>query len=797
MNFDNVKTADCVNKAVTPANKTDVVKDKDYVPPTTDDPNCSDYEWAALNPDKCSNAPSIARLIIEPSPDAQVEEGKVAKFDARLEFEFADGKIKHKKVTEFADWSSSDEALASHTSDGRFKIGQVTADTSVDVFASYTPEVDGEVHPKLNASAPLDIKDNCLRVGMDIVLVVDRSGSMLRKDSAGEERLSAAKSAALGLVDGANLPDMAQEGTTTTGDYDRMAVLSYAGNKDEGSNVTTHIKLSPTGDSIRAGVNDIQIAEECGGQGVNISTCATGIGGGLSDAYDLLKADGKLGKRKVIIVLTDGHENVCETGKYPKVIADTIKKDVEQAVSSITESNGTATATYAVAAGSNGFSAGETVHITGATGANAAKYNGPHYILTVPDATTFTFAVDSETGNAAGTLKAARNAANTMIVVVGFHTTGSKSIRRCDGTGRTVDQFLGTDIASCNLYYTASNRADLVKVFQKIHNLICADNQGGSPCHYVAPPTETSDNPCLNDRHNYHGLKNWSLSKGRIDLMGADIWSSLSPGNGQYVGLIGNRGTIIGSDKIQSLKGTNCQRFRAPFDEQYGGIQTKKTYVLESGKYELIVSLAGNREVSFPNLGNQLCSTVRVSVGGRQVGKLDRANNRFASAPDSIGTVDWGFLDGDPRLVTRKLEGAVAEKIITVDPMKDFANYFLQFEGDGEDVHIRVEQYPLGWNLNTYEHTVDSSVFDGHGCGSRVVNPVSVREYGGFWTHKGHLVPNEKYEELRYQTSGADEFIGPVPFGILLGEVTLNEVLSDGTRRQIFYDNFDNEKVCS
>jgi len=199
--------------------------------------------------------------------------------------------------------------------------------------------------------------------------------------------------------------------------------------------------------------------------------------------------------------------------------------------------------------------------------------------------------------------------------------------------------------------------------------------------------------------------------------------------------------------------------------------------------------------VSFPNLGNQLCSTVRVSVGGRQVGKL--WHDRFASTPDDVGTVDWGFLDGDPRLVTRKLEGAVAEKIITVDPMKDFANYFLQFEGDGEDVHIRVEQYPLGWNLNTYEHTVDSSVFDGHGCGSRVVNPVSVREYGGFWTHKGHLVPNEKYEELRYQTSGADEFIGPVPFGILLGEVTLNEVLSDGTRRQIFYDNFDNEKVCS
>ena len=797
MNFDNVKTADCVKKASTPEDKSDVVKDDDYIPPTTDDPDCSDHEWAALNPSKCSNAPSKPKLIIEPSSGAQVEEGKVAKFDARLEFEFPDGKIKHKKVTDLADWSSSDESLASHTSDGRFKIGQVTADTSVDVFASYTPEVDGEVHPKLNASAPLDIKDDCLRVGMEIVLVMDRSGSMLRKDSAGEERLSAAKVAARGLVDGANLPDMGQEGITTAGDYDRIAVISYAGNKETGSNVTTHIKLSPTEESILAGVNDIQIAEDCGGQGANLYTCATGMGGGLSEAYDLLNADGKLGKRKVIVVLTDGHENVCESGKHPKVIADTIKADVEQAVSSITESTGTATATYTVSAGSSSFSAGETVHITGATGANAAKYNVPHYILTAPSATTFTFDVDSGTGNAAGTLKAARNGANTMIVAVGFHTTGSKSIRRCDGVSRTIDQFLGTDIASCNLYYTASNRADLVKVFQKINKLICDNNQSGSPCHYVAPPTETSENPCLKDRHNYYGFKNWVLSKGRVDLMGADIWNSLSPGNGQYVGLIGNRGTIIGSTNIQKLTGTNCQKFRAPFDEQFGGIQTKKTYVLDPGKYELIVTLAGNREVLFPNLGRQLCSTVRVSVGGKQAGGLKMG--RTATSPDEVGTVDWGFKDGAPRLITRKLESTVAEEVITVDPMQNFSNYFLQFDGDGEDVHIRVEQYPLGWNINSYEHTVDAAVFEGKkkGCGSNVINPVSVREYGGFWTDKSFLVPGERFEELRHQTSGADEFIGPVPFGVLLGEVTLNEVLSDGTRRLLFYENFDGEKVCT
>jgi hypothetical protein len=785
MNFDNVKTANCLKNVKQPTE--DVLKD-DYTPPTEDAADCSNHEYAALNPTKCSNAPSITRLVIEPSTGAQVEEGKVAKFDARLEFLFPDGKLKYKKVTELANWSSSDEALASYDVDGKFKIGLVDADTSIDVYASYQPEGSTK---REDANAPLTITNNCLRVGMDIVLVMDRSGSMLRKDSAGEERLTAAKAAARGLVDGANLPDMKQEGIVTSGDYDRIAILSYAGNKETGSNVTTHIKLSPTAESIIAGVNDIQVSVECGGQGDSLNTCATGIGGGLSSAYELLKDDGALGKRKVIVILTDGHENVCESGKYPKVIADTIKADLEKSVSSITESSGTATATTSA---SHGFSAGETVHVTGATGANAAKYNVPHYILTTPNATTFTFAVESGTGNAAGTLKTARNAANTMIAVVGFHTNGGKSIRRCDGTARTIDQFLGTDIASCNLYYTASNKADLVNVFQKIHKLICDNNQSGSPCHYVAPPNEVFDNPCLKDRHNYQGLKNWIISKGFIDLMGADIWNSLAPGNGQYVGLIGNRGRIITQNPRKITPETNCQKYWAPFDEQFGGIETKNSYTLTDGKYELIVKLAGNREVTFPNLGNQLCSSVRVSVGGTQAGEV--SSRRGISGTDEVGTVDWGFKDGTPRLVTRKLEGSVADRVFTIDPMSSFKEYRIQFDGNGEEAHIRVEQYPLGWNINGYTFDVDPTVFEGKGC-SDANTSISVREYSGFRTDVGYLVPGERFENYRHQTSGGDEFIGPIPFGVLFGEARLERIEADGTRTAIFSDNFDDEKVCT
>ena len=100
---------------------------------------------------------------------------------------------------------------------------------------------------------------------MDIVLVMDRSGSMLRKNSTGVSRLDSAKEASAALIVGEKLPDMEQEGITTSGDYDRIAVLSYAGNKETGSNVTTHIKLAPTKESARAGVADIQVSDECGG----------------------------------------------------------------------------------------------------------------------------------------------------------------------------------------------------------------------------------------------------------------------------------------------------------------------------------------------------------------------------------------------------------------------------------------------------------------------------------------------------------------------------------------------------
>ena len=64
------------------------------------------------------------------------------------------------------------------------------------------------------------------------------------------------------------------------------------------------------------------------------------------------------------------------------------RADVEQTVSTLTQNAGTATATVAA----HGYQVGDVVRISGA---EQAEYNGLQTILTVPDANSFTFAVDS------------------------------------------------------------------------------------------------------------------------------------------------------------------------------------------------------------------------------------------------------------------------------------------------------------------------------------------------------------------------------------------------------------------
>lgn len=81
------------------------------------------------------------------------------------------------------------------------------------------------------------------------------------------------------------------------------------------------------------------------------------------------------------------------------VLAFTANTALSRTLTSITESSGTATGTFA----SHGFSAGDRIRISGAT---PTLYNNTFVILTVPTANTFTFAIASGTGSASGTILA-------------------------------------------------------------------------------------------------------------------------------------------------------------------------------------------------------------------------------------------------------------------------------------------------------------------------------------------------------------------------------------------------------
>ncbi|HIA01847.1 MAG TPA: VWA domain-containing protein [Myxococcales bacterium] len=737
MKFDKVKTADCLRKAtvVVP----DITEPK-YVPPTEEIDYCKDElfafmagqclteEYAAT---LCNEMPGISGIRIFPQPRTgatavEVEGGHKIKFRIKVNFVYG-GETREVDVSEFEahpdsngndfysfdyDLYSEDTVLEREGPGSQdnyptvFKAGVVTADTNTTVYArlelfchsgdAVTP-VAG-----FKAEVPVTVKTECQRIGTDFALVVDRSGSMLRDDKTDRSRLVGAKEACLACIAGAKWPTLDAEGSIITNqEYDRLAVISYAGTKGV-SNTTRHTeKFVWTQSEAEKQIKEIQVAEACGGQGKNLETCSTGMGGGLLEAYNMMLEDPRKGKRRLIILITDGYENVCATGEFPETVAATIKTD---------------------------SASSETV--------------------------------------------------KPLIVAIGFRTLGAKTVRKCDNTSITVSAYL-TSIASCDLYYAAQDTDELDQILQTIHEVICKLNNADELCddaaYSITGPTETNPNPCLNAQYNYKGFDNWVVSRGYVDLMGGDIWGSLFTGSGKFVGLIGQRGSLI--EKEAYLWGNhkgNCQKYWVPWDRQFGGIETIENFVFESGQeYQLTINLAGNGAVTFADLGKELCSTVRVSVGGVQAGEL--YNDYYQDWPDAAGTPRWGYNKGIPVLCTRELVNPIYNKTITVDPMSDITPHVITISGRGNSGAIRIEQFPLGWNKNTFTQDVDPEVFAGRGCVD-VINPVSVREYGGFRTDMGTLRPDERYEQYRYQTSGGDEFVAPPAFGVCVIDVKLEKI---------------------
>ncbi|MDB4950398.1 MAG: motif putative anchor domain protein [Gemmatimonadetes bacterium] len=98
-------------------------------------------------------------------------------------------------------------------------------------------------------------------------------------------------------------------------------------------------------------------------------------------------------------------------------------------------------------------------------------------------------------------------------------------------------------------------------------------------------------------RADFHGLRQWEVAGGSVDLQGTYPFAYLPPGHGMYVDLDGSRGHA-------------------------GTLRTRAELRLAPGEYVLRFSLAGTQWVSAPN-------TVRVSVGN----VLHRAVTLPAFAP--------------------------------------------------------------------------------------------------------------------------------------------------------------------
>lgn len=794
MKFDNIKNVPCIGE------KAPVVIED------TEDARClSDPLYAAIMGENfCTNAPVIDGLYIRPASGVTIGSSGNAQFSAYLDLKYKDGTKKAIDVTEKAAWSSANSAIARSLGSGEFKGGEATNNLTVKVTATYTPSVvvDGVTKnytDQLRSTSSITIKASCYGSAIDIVVVLDRSASMLKTDSAisGEEtRTEAARAACRQLIKNSKLWDSEDEKIVTSGntsvnttvgkEIDRMAFVSYAG--DDGEKRVSFVSGFVDTKTAALGLVDDEeflVSEDCdGGTGKPGGGCWTSIGGGLQLAYDILKGEsddydleGEVGARvnpaganawprKLIILLTDGYENVCDPD--PIAVATAIRADR-----------------------------------LGQSGATKAH--------------------------------------DTMIAVVGFMLDSSKSIKRCSnnspsGATVTVENYLkliancyGNDTANAtSLTFFPTDHDGLKGLFGEILNTICQDNTkgtGGSnnSCHYIPTTGQgKGDTPQLRDQFGIKsGLKRWNVCKNIIDLRGKDLWNTAHPNAGMYVSLIGNTGyplldeADLGSRwELKSAYNLNytseCQSVTVPFDHNFGGIETIDEFTLiKDAQYRLVLKMGGNRvknKAAFQNHhgqhGAKLGSSYRVTIGGTQKGELEGVR---ATDPSLDGTLET--VDGIPVLVTRKIDGAFYEFTEEVDPESGLKEYILPLPiGNGGSYKIRIEQFPYFYSKanRDFKHEIPAAervkIFSGHNCkdikGTQE-NPLRISDFSGFIDAYGKVVAGDRNQSHKFYTSGADEFLTPLPYGIVLAEVKLQKGTQSGntwtTSETIFTEDFESE----
>jgi len=268
---------------------------------------CADPEQAVDNPGEC---PGVAITGLEVVPASGViSVGSIYPFTARLKF--SDGR--KKDVTGKATWSSFDPVIAavSFGDTTGVHVGVAT------IKATYRGETD---------FAQIQVTEACVATHLlDIVIVFDRSGSMgpgsIGVD--GKNRMERTIAAAKSFVKNVDFS------------RDRVSVVSFAGVwSNYGGQVTRtpsttlHIGLSTSKASILAAIDEVTPNwADCYTKPINPGAgqvnCATGIGGGLDTAKVELNNNGRLSARKVMILLTDGMENICTPN--PETVATNFK----------------------------------------------------------------------------------------------------------------------------------------------------------------------------------------------------------------------------------------------------------------------------------------------------------------------------------------------------------------------------------------------------------------------------------------------------------------------------------------
>ena len=289
MNFDDIDVAPCLI-APDPANV---------------DPSANAGEGqqvsilAATIPKPCGSIEGIpGELTIIPG-EASVETGAEFPFIAVARLSNGVNLV----VTTSARWWVSDETMAAvgeHTGVATSllaaPVGGGSASASVVVRATYQ---------SLEATAVLNCFSICGRTSLDIVLVLDRSGSMAQIGDNGITTLECVRTATQNLINAMRPTDM-------------VGIVSFAGKMWQTAGLTHRLadatlisKLSNDKTALLASLDDYAIATLGEASPGNPIISSTGIGKGLELAQaELLSSRHRIGAERVIVLLTDGNENM-------------------------------------------------------------------------------------------------------------------------------------------------------------------------------------------------------------------------------------------------------------------------------------------------------------------------------------------------------------------------------------------------------------------------------------------------------------------------------------------------------